>query len=73
MFVIICLREKDGKTIPIPIMDSDEGGDSKETMAQWMRSTMAERFCDRHILCKSSLNIIVDLKTGHGNIYSPNY
>jgi hypothetical protein len=67
-YVIICLREKDGKDIPIPIMASDGEGDPTETMAIWEEYEEAVEFCYQHILCKSSLNIIVDLTTGDGII-----
>ena len=68
MYAIICLREKDGKDISIPIMKSDEDGDPTETMALWETYEEAKEFCGDHILCQSSQNIIIDINTGDGII-----
>ena len=64
MYAIICLREKDGKDIPIPIMKSDDEDMPGDSMALWETYEEAEDFCETHILCKASLNIIVNIKTG---------
>lgn len=64
MYVIICLRQKEGKTIPIPILASNEEDEISDTMATWDNAEEAEIFCGEHILCSKSQNIIVDLNTG---------
>lgn len=63
-FVIICMRDKDGDEIPIPIMKADEDGDPTEVMAIWETVEEATEFCGEHILCQSSMNMVVDLVTG---------
>jgi len=68
MYSIICLREKDGVAIPIPIMESDIDGEPMETMAKWDEYEEAVDFCNEHILCRQSQNIVVDLNTGDGII-----
>lgn len=67
-YSIICLREKNGRTIPIPIMESDDDGDQTGAMATWEEYDEAVEFCGSHILCSSSQNIIIDLNTGYGII-----
>jgi len=68
MYSIICLREKDGVIIPIPILESDIDGEPMDTMAKWDEYEEAVAFCGEHILCKSSQNIVIDLNTGDGII-----
>lgn len=66
MYIIICLREKDFKEIPIPIMSCDEDGEIGDTMALFETYEAAQEYCSENILCKSSANIIVDLDTADG-------
>jgi len=68
MYAIICLREKDGKDIPIPIMKADDEDMPGDSMALWETYEDAEEFCREHILCRVSQNIIVDINTGDGII-----
>ena len=68
MYVVICLREKDGKDIPIPIMESDDEDMPGDSMALWETLEEAQEFCSEHILCRASQNIIVDIDTGDGLI-----
>lgn len=61
MYTVICLRESaSGKPVIVPIMEADEDGDPMDSMATFESEDEARDFCKQHILCKSSLNIIVD-------------
>jgi hypothetical protein len=70
-YVIICLREKDGKTIPIPIMCVDEDDERTEEMYSVDEFEKAQDFCSKNILCKNSDNLIIDIRTGEGTMESP--
>lgn len=68
MFTIIAIRNDfAGNEIYIPIMQCDGDGDPTEIMATWHTLIDAEDFCQENILCKTSINIITDLHTGHQN------
>ncbi len=69
MYSIINLRNKDGKIVPIPIMATDSEDEPTDTMAIWGSIVDAQLFCDNHILCRTSNNIIINLEDGDSEIY----
>ena len=68
MKIVICKRNNiAGKEVLIPIMESDDEGESLDSLATF-EDDEVEEFCLNHPLASHSINFIIDTETGDSYI-----